>query len=178
MRPDTFAPSIKHSAWSKRLESVRKDVECTAPTGPESVHASTADADHTAGCFGRLKARWRCLRVPSMFMHEEYVENQMKTAVCLHNELWRWSGNHETRQAEVAWLLRQVGLFDAKDEGRVQRYLQQSWTCEQGFDTSGRFVRQGEAADVPIHEDRTQAWACRRDRLVEHFHLTPYQLWH
>lgn len=52
--------------WSKRIESVRKDVECT---------------------FGILKRRFRILKVPMPYTSKEQVENIMFTCCVLHNIL-------------------------------------------------------------------------------------------
>jgi hypothetical protein len=64
--------------WSRRMESVRKDVECF---------------------FGRLKGRFRMLKLPILLHHLEDVENVFFTACILHNMLLsydgldRWEGN-------------------------------------------------------------------------------------
>ena len=55
-------------SWSKWIESIRKDVECT---------------------FGRLKARFRCLRIPSLFQGPDSnkVANQFRACCALYNAL-------------------------------------------------------------------------------------------
>ena len=55
-------------SWSKWVESIRKDVECT---------------------FGRLKARFRCLKIPSLFQGPDpnKVANQMRACCALYNRL-------------------------------------------------------------------------------------------
>ena len=67
-------------AWSKWVESVRKDVECV---------------------FGRLKGRFRCLKIPSRFQTQEAVDTQFRACCAIYNMLHeidglgagqRWSG--------------------------------------------------------------------------------------
>ena len=73
MMPFTLASSPKEERWKARIESVRKDVECF---------------------FGRLKHRFRCLRVPCEFAAHVgpggaslKVDNMMLTCATLHNIL-------------------------------------------------------------------------------------------
>lgn len=58
-------------AWGKHAESVRKDVECA---------------------FGRLKGRFRCLKIPARFESQETVADQFRACVCLHNMCHDWDG--------------------------------------------------------------------------------------
>ena len=58
-------------AFSERLESVRKDVECA---------------------FGILKIRFRFLRGFVLYQKAEIIENAFKTAAMLHNMLLEWDG--------------------------------------------------------------------------------------
>ena len=59
------------SKWSKNLESVRKDVECT---------------------FGILKKRFLFLKNPIQHHFPEKIENAFVTCCALHNWLHDWDG--------------------------------------------------------------------------------------
>ena len=54
MCPIKHARSMEEIAWSKRLESVRKDVECF---------------------FGVLKGRFRILKLPILYKEMEDIDN-------------------------------------------------------------------------------------------------------
>lgn len=63
--------SIEEHSWSKRLESVRKDIEC---------------------CFGRVKGRWRLFRGSIQFGSREKIDNAWFTVCILHNMLHKFNG--------------------------------------------------------------------------------------
>ena len=67
-----------------RLESVRKDVEC---------------------CFGRLKKRFRILRLPFLFVYEAQIHDTFKTAAILHNWLLDLDGLSDIGQDPTDWKL-------------------------------------------------------------------------
>jgi hypothetical protein len=69
------------AAWRKKLESVRKDIECA---------------------FGRLKGRWRILKLPMQFQKKEMVDNTVLTCVTLHNMLHDLDGRGEW-ESGVEW---------------------------------------------------------------------------
>ncbi|CAN0408744.1 unnamed protein product, partial [Discosporangium mesarthrocarpum] len=60
--------------WSKRLESVRKDVECFC---------------------GILKGRFRILKLPLGFRDEDRIDNMFNTCCILHNMLHVCDGLHD-----------------------------------------------------------------------------------
>jgi hypothetical protein len=57
--------------WSEHLESVRKDAEDT---------------------FGRMKKRFRILKIPILYHEVEKVDNVFYTCAILHNMLLNWNG--------------------------------------------------------------------------------------
>ena len=61
--------------WRKRMESVRKDIECF---------------------FGRLKARFRILKTPVSFHRKENIDDMFFTCVGLQNMIHLW--NKETSE--------------------------------------------------------------------------------
>jgi hypothetical protein len=67
----TVATDDDEVKWSKHLESVQKDVECT---------------------FGSLKMRFKILKIPIMYRHVEHVDNVFYTCAILHNMLLQWDG--------------------------------------------------------------------------------------
>lgn len=63
--------SIEQQLWSKRLESVRKDIECF---------------------FGRLKGRFRLFKTGVVFQKREKIDNAWFTACIIHNMLHAFDG--------------------------------------------------------------------------------------
>lgn len=95
--------SVSEQAWSKRLESVRKDVECT---------------------FGILKGRFRILKVPIEYHSHDKIDNVFFSCCILHNMLHAIDGL-ETMEAGMHWsgedgLLEHADRVDAtRDHSRV-----------------------------------------------------------
>lgn len=68
--------------WSKWIESVRKDVECT---------------------FGILKGRFRCLKLPIFYQSKEVIDNMFFTCCILHNILLNVDGYDSRWEENVNW---------------------------------------------------------------------------
>ena len=68
--------------WSKWLESVRKDIECT---------------------FGILKGRFRILKIPILLQSKEEIDNVLFTCCCLHNEIMRDDNLFKLWEQGVEW---------------------------------------------------------------------------
>ncbi|CAN0383374.1 unnamed protein product, partial [Pylaiella littoralis] len=66
----TYA-SVEQQEWSKRFESVRKDIECF---------------------FGRLKGRFRLFKTGILFNSREKIDNAWFTACIIHNMLLQFDG--------------------------------------------------------------------------------------
>ena len=66
-----MCPDDETSLWSKRLESIRKDAECT---------------------FGTIKRRFRILRIPSELSKPQGIDNIFRACCVLHNILLRHDG--------------------------------------------------------------------------------------
>lgn len=71
MEPSKHALCHDDTVLSKWLECVRKDVECF---------------------FGRLKGRFRILKLPILFREKKHVDNVFFTACILHNMLHSMDG--------------------------------------------------------------------------------------
>ena len=67
-------------SWGKWVESIRKDVECA---------------------FGRLKGRFRCLKLPSRLQKLEYVDHEFRACVVLYN-MCHFVDGRESRWDEVS----------------------------------------------------------------------------
>lgn len=126
--------------WSRRLESVRKDVECS---------------------FGMLKGRFRVLKSAITIRDKTQVDNIFYTCCVLHNHLivadgrdlenWDLQGRHGTFGGD--------GIIDAHDDfvefaGREDLDL----AHQGGFDVSAQYEME--------HEDEHDEL---RDQLVAHF---------
>ena len=85
--------TIEEFKWSKRVESVRKDIEC---------------------CFGRLKGRWRLFKKGIIFSLREKIDNAWFTACILHNMLHKRNGLDKTE--EVSDWVGSAGAVDHDPE--------------------------------------------------------------
>lgn len=79
--------------WSKRLEAVGKDVECT---------------------FGIMKKRFRILRLPFLFKTEDEITNVFRVCAMLHNRLLEHDGLDGIGKAEEDWLAADLSTDDAR----------------------------------------------------------------
>ncbi|CAN0451701.1 unnamed protein product, partial [Hapterophycus canaliculatus] len=68
--------------WSKRVESMRKDIET---------------------CFDRVKGRWRLFRGTILFDNREKIDNAWFTAYILHNILDTFNGLDEMEE-DADWV--------------------------------------------------------------------------
>jgi hypothetical protein len=87
--------------WSKWVESVRKDVECT---------------------FGILKGRFRCLKLPIYYHSKEAIDNMFFTCCILHNMLLSHDGLDSRWENGVNWA-GQDGEHDKEDIHIFRRHL-------------------------------------------------------
>lgn len=90
MEPTKCPQNKEDTIFSKRLESVRKEVECF---------------------FGRVKGRFRTLKLPLLFQDKDVIVNVWFTCCILHNLLHAFDGLGEL-EAGVDWSGRE-GLHDA-----------------------------------------------------------------
>mmetsp|Transcript_25676 Transcript_25676/g.24534 ORF Transcript_25676/g.24534 Transcript_25676/m.24534 type:complete len:218 (+) Transcript_25676:1104-1757(+) len=74
-------PNHDFVEWRKKMESVRKDIECM---------------------FGVLKGRFRILKTPILFHKKDDVDNMFFTCLGLHNMLHAWDGRNEW-ECGVKW---------------------------------------------------------------------------
>lgn len=81
MNPTKHSIHPEEIEFSKRLESVRKDVECF---------------------FGIVKGRFRILKLPVMYRKQERIDNMFFTCVILHNMLHIYDGLGELEKG-VKW---------------------------------------------------------------------------
>ncbi|CAN0550861.1 unnamed protein product [Laminaria digitata] len=77
MPPMKTHNTIAEHNWSRRVLSVRKDIEC---------------------CFGRLKGRWRLFKKGILFGSREKTYNAWFTACILHNMLHKKNGLDEMEE--------------------------------------------------------------------------------
>ena len=80
--PMKHTSKIKEALWSKWIESVRKDVEC---------------------CFGILKGRLRCLKLPIFYQSKSVIDNMFFTCCILHNILLNVDGYDARWEEKFNW---------------------------------------------------------------------------
>ena len=90
IEPTKYPVTREDTMFSKWLESVRKDVECF---------------------FGRVKGRFRILKLPLLFRHKHEIDDMWFTCCILHNLLHECDGLDKL-EADVHWA-GQAGLHDA-----------------------------------------------------------------
>ncbi|CAN0217373.1 unnamed protein product [Scytosiphon promiscuus] len=88
--------NLEDHMWSRRVESVRKDIEC---------------------CFGRVKGRWRLFRGGILFNTREKIDNAWFTACILHNMLHTFNGLDKMEE-ESDWV-GSAGEVDSVGEAKV-----------------------------------------------------------
>ena len=90
--------------WSKRMESVRKDVE---------------------RAFGIVKKRFRILKVPFLFKDAKAIHNVFVVCCMLHNRLLKFDGLHKLGRAEQDWIKASLTADDARVDAQNS-----AWTAD------------------------------------------------
>ena len=90
MEPTMYPVNKQDNLFSKWLERVRKDIECF---------------------FGRIKGRFRILKLPLPFRHKTDIDNVWFTCCVLHNLLHEFDGL-DNLEPDVHWA-GDDGLHDA-----------------------------------------------------------------
>ena len=80
--PMKHTSKIKEALWSKWVESVRKDVECS---------------------FSILKGRFRCLKSPIYYQSKDVIDNRFFTCCILHNTLLNVDGYDSRWEENINW---------------------------------------------------------------------------
>ncbi len=95
--PEKFSLDVPTILFSKHLESVRKDIECT---------------------FGILKGRFRILKIPVLFQSQAVIDNIFKTCCVLHNMILYMKNVDSRWEDDVNWG-GEYGYHDIQDWGRI-----------------------------------------------------------
>ena len=145
--------------WSKWLESVRKDVECT---------------------FGILKKRFKLLKIGMLYQDQQKCDNAFMTCCVLHNMLLTEDGLDERWTEEVEnW---HTGEFDEPDEleiaqmtkvnNRVEAQMNQNKTDESrtGRGNFGEYQKPNFGTEEVTADDDISNWELK-EKLVDHFHI-------
>jgi hypothetical protein len=149
---------VKHTCdedlcrWSRWVESVRKDVECT---------------------FGILKGRFRILKMPVLLQSKDDIDNVFWTCCVLHNIILRSDNRTRLWEEGVDWE-GEYGHHDIADVGkefRVHRVVDSQWQRVQ--------IRVNRALDLSIQTSFVAASSepteihdthiAFRNKLVSHF---------
>eukprot|EP00656_Telonema_subtile_P009254 TRINITY_DN14344_c0_g1_i1.p1 TRINITY_DN14344_c0_g1~~TRINITY_DN14344_c0_g1_i1.p1 ORF type:complete len:245 (-),score=52.71 TRINITY_DN14344_c0_g1_i1:36-770(-) len=128
-------------AFSRRAESVRKDVECL---------------------FGILKGRWRLLKLPMLYHgnnSRKKCDNVFMTCCMLHNILLQHDGLMDW-EAEVDWS-QADGLWDESTDYADVPELDLN---REEFQERDKWAAEGEVDLSELH-----SWQALREKLVTHF---------
>jgi len=140
--PVKSSTSPATAGWSAHIESVRKDVGCA---------------------FGRLKGRFRALKLPCLFHSQEKVANQFKCCVVLQNRIM----DHVGRGDEI------VQIWERED-GEV---IDWGDAAHATFDTSNELDLQAmvqlDRRMASLFKERRVASCVDTDFDVSHVGLTP-----
>jgi hypothetical protein len=132
----------------EHLESVRKDVECA---------------------FGRLKARFRCLKIPVQLHQKQDIDNMFVTCCILHNMLLDDDGyDVPFNPLEV-----EAGFSDVQDGGAAPQFRHpvQRGVWLRAFSTTD-FSSMGHYPIPPAHEttvEQDDTWFTLQRQLAVHF---------
>ncbi len=136
-------------SWSKRLESVRKDVECV---------------------FGRLKGRFRILKLPCRFQSATAIDNLWFSACVLHNMILEFDGLDSRWEKGVKYD-KEDGQFDiGEGEELATLFKRDSALLGVSWDSSSRGKMNLSKYDNTVVE-RDQSHFDRKRILVQHFHM-------
>ena len=125
--------------WAKKMESVRKDVECT---------------------FGIMKQRFRELKLPSEFKKSYTVSLVFKTCCHLHNRLLRFDELHTIGMRDSDWLEEEVDEREAAEERSKLSELIKRYAHVKPY---------ADPSQDDANTEQVKAWGRRRDALIEHF---------
>jgi hypothetical protein len=129
-------------ALSKRMESIRKDVECL---------------------FGVLKARFRLLKLPFLYHgnnSKSKCDNVFFTCCMLHNVLLQYDGLMDW-EADIDWESAAEGYWD--DSTQYADIPEFDLNTEQTQD------RTGWAAEGQVDDSELAQWQSLRQKLIEHY---------
>ena len=150
------ADKAKH-LWSKRMESVRKDVE---------------------NVFGHIKKRFRCLRLPFLLTTEKDIDNTFRVCCMLHNWLLSVHGLSAVGLEANDWKdTNNAIVLDAK----FQTAVELSRLCIRMRDRNGNRIRIDQDSDflrveaiemdeggVGVQVER--GYEARREALTDHYY--------
>ena len=134
----------KFSAW---LESQRKDVECF---------------------FGRLKKRFRILRIPMLFDSLTHIENVFKFCAALHNMLLSYDGLDGIGADEDHWIERDLHEFLQRVEGKIAFHNQAFAAAGDAGDADFTFYSSRRGMVEQVVAEKNPDFIKLRRQLMEH----------
>ena len=112
-----------YNEWRKRLESVRKDIECY---------------------FGRLKQRFKVLKIPNNFRKKHQIDNMMFTLVAMQNMILDFDVGMEEYQSwavQLKWQQANVSGTSEETLGEVLQSLEDAEEEDVNEETDERWCR-------------------------------------
>lgn len=138
------------SLWSRWVESVRKDVECT---------------------FGILKGRFRCLKLPIFYQDKEVIDSMFFTCCILHNILLNIDGFDVRWEKGVNWQ-GQDGNHDVSDMPSIfKRHRSRVATTSTDYALIGFNAVANNYAIVhgEVEEEIEETHSTLKAKLIKHF---------
>lgn len=148
--PMKHTSKIKEALWSKWVESVRKDVEC---------------------CFGILKGRFRCLKLPIYYQSKPAIDNMFFTCCILHNILLNVDGYDVKWEQNVNWE-KQAGYHADEDITIFKKHWRRARALVGSTDYSLQGISAVQQRYEIFHdggEEVQDSHFSLRHKLVEHF---------
>lgn len=148
--PMKHTSKMKEALWSKWVESVRKDVECT---------------------FGILKGRFRCLKLPIYYQSKSLIDNMFFTCCILHNILLNVDGYDVRWEENVNWE-GQAGHHAAEDITIFKKHWRRASTLVGTTDYTLQGINAVNHRYDIFHEGGEEVQDSHfslRNKLVEHY---------
>eukprot|EP00041_Stephanoeca_diplocostata_P011735 m.194027 g.194027 ORF g.194027 m.194027 type:complete len:294 (-) comp18645_c0_seq3:1508-2389(-) len=143
--PNKLASGFKEIAFNKLLTAVRKDVEY---------------------CFGRLKTRFRILRMPNLEQSQQQVDDIFATACVFHNMILNHDG-HVTKWDTYIEDSQDLSVSD-KERTRRMHNLITTRATNDATAVGGCPYDDEEGQRLDSQED-VKAWKALHFKLVDHF---------
>ena len=148
--PSKYAGELWHGRQSKRLESVRKDVECV---------------------FGKIFARFRIFQKPLLFQQVETIEHAFRLCAMLHNMICRYDGLDTIGECDTDWKSAPLAMDDLNIVLPSLDELGAECATQSDFATQSDALAPTplQLGANPAAVERDPEWSILRSMLITHY---------